>query len=105
FLLNAASYIAVILALAGIRLPAEPALVPGKPFGGFHALAKTPGLLTLVLLAGLVATGGWPLLALLPSLADRVLGRAEGGYGTLLSAVGVGALLAALTAATIHGEV
>jgi predicted MFS family arabinose efflux permease len=105
FLLNAASYLAVIVAIAGIRLPPVPAAtVPRNPLGGFHVLAKSPGLLALVFLAGLVAAGGWPLLALLPSLAQRELGRAEGGYGTLLSCVGVGALLAALTAATIGGE-
>jgi predicted MFS family arabinose efflux permease len=59
-------------------------------------------------LASLAAVGGWPLLALLPSFAARVLGlgeAAQGGYGTMLSAVGVGALGAALTAATVGNEV
>jgi predicted MFS family arabinose efflux permease len=68
-------------------------------------LARTPGQLTLVLLAGLVASGGWPLLALLPSFSHRVLERGEGGYGTLLSAVGIGALSGALTAATFGSEI
>ena len=59
----------------------------------------------LFLLASLAAIGGWPLLALLPSFADKVLGRGQTAYGTVLSAVGVGALLAALTAATFGNEV
>jgi len=106
FLTNAASYLAVIIALVGIRLPPDPPLmISHHPLGGFHALLAAPGHLTLALLAGLVAMGGWPLLALLPSLADRELGQAEKGYGTLLSAVGVGALAAALTAATIGSDV
>lgn len=105
FLLNAASYLAVIVALVGIRLPPEPPLIIARnPLGGLHALLTVPGHFTLALLAGLVAMGGWPLLALLPSLADRELGQAEKGYGTLLSAVGVGALAAALTAATLGSD-
>jgi predicted MFS family arabinose efflux permease len=116
FLINAASYLAVIIALAGIRVAGTPPaqLKPqfadtpsgfSKRFlGGFHALAIAPGHLTLALLAGLVAMGGWPLMALLPSLASG-LGQAEGGYGTLVSAVGIGALAAALTSATFGSEI
>jgi predicted MFS family arabinose efflux permease len=106
FALNAVSYLAVIIALTGMRIPPNPD-VPhaASPHGGFRVLAHTPGLLTLVFLAGLVACGGWPLLALLPSFADRVLGHGEGGYGTLLSAVGIGALGGALVAATFANDV
>lgn len=106
FLINAVSYLAVIVALAGIHVAPEPAPISeSKPLAGFHVLAGNRDLFALVLLAGFVATGGWPLLALLPSLAEGELGHAEGGYGTLLSSVGLGALLAALTAATFAGEV
>ena len=104
FLLNAASYLAVIIALVGIRLPPQPdVVVPRNPLGGFHTLAKTPVLLMLALLGGLVAMGGWPLLGLLPSLTHD-LGQEEGVFGTLFSAIGVGALCAALTAATIGND-
>ena len=116
FLINAASYLAVIIALAGIRVAGSPPVEVNRQFtdttsgfsrrflGGFHALAIAPGHLTLAFLAGLVAMGGWPLMALLPSIASG-LGRAEGGYGTLVSAVGIGALAAALTAATFGSEI
>jgi predicted MFS family arabinose efflux permease len=105
FGLNAVSYLAVILALAWIRVPPDPdAVVPGSPGGGFRVLARTPGLLALVLLAGLVGGAGWPLLALLPSFADKELDLGEAGYGTLLSSVGLGALSGALAAATFGSE-
>lgn len=106
FIVNAVSYLAIILALALIRVPPEPVPTDAvNAHGGFRVLARRPGMLTLVLLAGLVAIGGWPLLPLLPMLATAELHRAEGGYGTLLSAVGIGALTGALTAASIANEV
>lgn len=106
FLLNAVSYVAVILALAWIYLPQhwDDKSIPSIG-GAWRALAATPGLLTVTLLAGIIAGHGWPLLALLPSFASKELGLAEGGYGTLLSAVGIGALAAALTAATFGSDV
>lgn len=110
FVFNALSYAAIIGALALIRVPAaRPAVrAPGAEVGGFAVIARRPGLRTMFGLASLAAVGGWPLLALLPSFAAQVLGlgdQAQGGYGTMLSAVGVGALGAALTAATVGNEV
>ena len=105
FVVNAVSYLAILAAIALIR--ARPA-VPDTPQrvrgGGFGVLAKQPGMLVLVILAGAAAVGGWPLMALLPSFADSVLGAGQAGYSFLLSAVGVGALVAALTAATFGTE-
>ncbi len=106
FCVNAVSYLAVLLALAWMTLPPEePVPAVRTPGGGFGVLARDRRLLALVLVAGLAAVGGWPLLALLPSFASQVLGRAEDGYSMMLSAVGGGALLAALTAATYGSEV
>jgi predicted MFS family arabinose efflux permease len=106
FYLNALSYGAVLVALVLIRVPqATGAAAPPSAGGGFRVLARQPGMLALVLVAGLVAIGGWPLLPLLPSVAAKELGHGEGAYGTLLSAVGIGALAAALTAATFGNDV
>jgi predicted MFS family arabinose efflux permease len=110
FVFNALSYGAIIGALLLIDEPAaKPAVrAPGGEVGGFRVIARRPGLRTVFALASLAAVGGWPLLALLPSFASRALGlgdKAQGGYGTMLSAVGVGALGAALTAASVGNEV
>src|SRR5688572_20071418 len=107
FVVNALSYLAVIGALLLIRLPAvEPGAVPiPTPVGGFRVIGRQPGLAIVFVLASLAAIGGWPLLALLPSFVETILNRGPTGYGTVLSAVGIGALAAALTAASIANEV
>jgi predicted MFS family arabinose efflux permease len=107
FIANALSYLAVIAALSLMHAPqAElcPVTMPTEG-GGFRVIARRPGLAILFALTSLAAVGGWPLLALLPSFAEKVLGMGQGAYGTILSAVGVGALCAALTAASFGNEV
>jgi predicted MFS family arabinose efflux permease len=112
FVVNALSYLAVIGALALIRVPPAAdcdGLAPAEGGGGFRVIGRRPGLRMLFVVAGLAAIGGWPLLALLPSFAETRLGRGQAAapadYGTVLSAVGIGALGAALTAATVGNEV
>ena len=107
FVVNALSYLAVIGALFLIRAPTDPVPVAGpvSEGGGFRVIARRPGLRSLFAIAALAAIGGWPLLALLPSFSATVLERGQAEYGTLQSAVGVGALAAALVAATFGNEV
>jgi predicted MFS family arabinose efflux permease len=106
FFFNALSYVPVLIALLMM-----------KNFRESHATAKAeesetrlavlrrePRLVLLIVLAGWVAVAGWPLLSLLPAFAEKVLNHNERGYSLMLSAVGVGALLAALTAATYGTE-
>jgi predicted MFS family arabinose efflux permease len=105
FLINALSYIAVLGALLLMRDFRESHEArPAVPESGLTVLRRHPRLLMLILLAGWVSAAGWSLLALLPAFAEKVLGMKEGGYSTMLSTVGVGALLAALTAATFGSE-
>jgi predicted MFS family arabinose efflux permease len=104
-LINALSYIAVLGALLLMHGFRESHV--GKPQtreGSLAVLRRHPRLLMLIALAGWVSASGWSLLALLPAFAENVLGMMEGGYSTMLSSVGVGALLAALTAATFGNE-
>jgi MFS family permease len=105
FLLNAASYLAVLVALLLMELPAHTA--PNRPEGveitssAFRYLWQRPQLLAIVLTAGTTALSGWPFLSLLPALAEHVLEmHAAEGYSLMLSSTGMGALLAALTVAT-----
>lgn len=104
FLLNGLSFLAVLVALARMRSDAPPptrermdgwkALREGFRYVGSH-----PVLALLLPLTIAVALFGWPLLALLPAIAQKHLHAAESGYSSLLSAFGVGALAAALLVA------
>jgi MFS family permease len=106
FLVNAASYVAVLVALSRMDIsgaPAPRADPPGNSalkslLEGFRYLGKRRMLTFLVLLAGSTALWGWPFLSLLPAIADH-FGAGPAGMSWLYSGVGVGALLAALTLA------
>jgi Transmembrane secretion effector len=103
FLLNGLTFVAVLLALAAMRLPPRvptPARDIRPPAGGFRHLAAHPRLLLLLALAGAMAFFGWPVLALLPALSDQSLGAGSDGYAWMLSAIGFGALVGALALAT-----
>ena len=106
FLLNGLSFVAVLAALALMTLPwrAAPSAAHHEEkaslWAGFHYVAGRPALLLLLVLTGALSLFGWPVLSLLPALADQHLHRSEGGYGSMLSALGAGAMLAALLVAT-----
>src|SRR5262245_7828588 len=103
FLLNALSYLAVLAALARMRVAAP---LNTRPRGGlsllagFRYVAAHSGLRLLLPLTAAMSLFGWPLLALLPALARNHLRAHEGGYSAMLSAIGVGALIAALLVAS-----
>jgi MFS family permease len=109
FLLNGLSYFAVLAALAAMNpltLRAPPAC--GKERGslasilaGFGYLRQRRALAALILLAGVMTFFGWAFMVLLPALAQRQMGLREAGYCFLLSATGVGALVAAFTVASL----
>jgi MFS family permease len=60
---------------------------------------------TLLILFAIVGVFGWSYSVLMPAFATDVLKTGPGGYGALLSANGVGALLGALTVASIGHKV
>lgn len=104
FILNGVSFIAVLVGLALMRLPAF--VPPAKPHStgrhileGFRYVAGHRQLRILLLLFGVVGIFGWSYSVLLPAYATDILHVSESGYGVLLSANGVGALLGALTVA------
>lgn len=104
FSLNAISYVAVLFALRSIRVPGDVhrdrSSQPGSIWGGIHYLANHAALGGLVLLTLLFCVFAWPILTLLPGYTKEQLGRAESTYSSLLSALGGGALCAALATAT-----
>src|SRR5581483_1632379 len=106
FLFNGLSYLAVLAALWCMDVqgaaPTHACLKKPSFFDGFHHLGDRPGLVLLLVLTGAMSLFAWPILSLLPALADQTLhAREDGsGYGTLLCSFGVGALLAALLVAS-----
>jgi MFS family permease len=85
FLINGLSFVGVLAALALMTLPwraAPPAAHhPEKTslWAGFRYLAGRPELVLLLVLTGALSLFGWPVLSLLPALADRHLHAGEGG--------------------------
>ena len=115
---NALSYAAVLLGLTMIeRPPRVPvrALTPGpmravRRIGGeigdgLAYIARTPPLNELMLLVVVFSSCAVPYLALMPVMARDVLGLGAGGYGALLTCVGVGGLTGALFLASVGRQV
>jgi len=104
FLINAASFVAVIVALWRMR-PAE--LIRSEPTPrakgqlreGLAYVAQTPALRRPLLLMAVVGTFGFNFATLLPLLATESLHQGAGGYGVLFSAMGIGAVAGGLVIA------
>lgn len=103
FLFNSVSFIAVLFALRGIRVPdvpAEAGRTSDSAWDGIRYLAAHRKLGGLVLLTLVFCVFAWPTLTLFPSYTRERLGRTEETYSFLVSSLGGGALIAALTTAT-----
>jgi MFS family permease len=102
FALNALSYVAVLAALRRIDAPeTDRRMKPaGSPLDGFRYVRSRPPLLLLLVCTALVSAFGWPTLTLFPPYTKLVLNHAEKEYSLLVSALGVGALVASLANAT-----
>ena len=107
FALNAASYIAVLGALAAVRLPRGAGTATGPVLRniqeGFSYAFGFPPIRDLILLLGLVSLVGIPYTVLFPIFARDVLGGGAGTLGLLTSAAGLGALAGALVLASRGG--
>ncbi|HET7009912.1 MAG TPA: MFS transporter [Anaerolineales bacterium] len=108
FLMNGISYLAVLFGLIGMRLAALP--VNHAPTRGWAALGEGLSylrgdrrLLGLVSMVALFSVIGYPYNVLLPALARDTYGLGAEGFGGLMAAMGVGALVAGVSLA-IRGE-
>jgi MFS family permease len=107
FVLNALSYLAVLLALARIDLPAH---LPPPPAPLLHGLAEgvryafaSPPIRVILPMVAWMGFVGMPYTVLLPRIADQVLGGGSETYGFLMTASGMGALLGAIFLASRQG--
>jgi MFS family permease len=108
FFANGVSYVAVIIGLFMMRLPApKPLAAPASPLAhimeGFRFVRHTAPIRALLLLLGLVSLVAMPYTVLMPLFADRILHGGARTLGILMGATGVGALLGALTLASRRG--
>ncbi|MCS6779398.1 MAG: MFS transporter [Geminicoccaceae bacterium] len=105
FLLNAVSYLPLVLALLLWKRPAAEDDLPrervaGAVLGGFRYAAETPGIRAVLVRSALFAFAAAAALPLLPLLArDRLAGGAA-SYGILLGLFGLGAMASAFF---VHG--
>ncbi len=107
FAVDAASFLAVIVALALMRESElhSPAAIPHPDSfsavmtqlrEGLHYVRITPLVLIAVLVVGLVSTFGMNFSVIIPAYATDVLQSGAAGYGFLMAASGLGSLVAAL---------
>ncbi len=108
FLVNALSFVAVILGLLAIRLPRRtPAKSPvsllANMLEGCRFAWSTPFVRSALLLLGTGSMLGVSYATLMPVFAGEVLHSGARGLGILLASAGVGSLAAALTLAARRG--
>ena len=105
FFLNAVSYMAVLVALLRMRVRRPPAPAQLQPLGtgfvsGLRYVWGAPPLRTLLVLLGAVCGLSVQYAMLMPVFARTVFDAGAEGYGLLLTAGGIGAMLSSLQLAT-----
>ncbi len=104
FLLNAVSYLAVLLGLALIRIGAQARdTSEGSWIGGIREgvayAVRTPRVRTILVMVAISSVFGMSYSILMPAIARDVLGGDQRTLGFLLGAAGAGAVLGALSIA------
>ena len=110
FLIDALSYLAVIVALLamreneldtrpGIKRPESVSAVVHSLREGLGYVRRTRVVLVATLVIGLVSTFGMNFTVVIPPLVETVLHSDATGYGFLMAAMGVGSMISALTIA------
>jgi MFS family permease len=104
FLADGISYIAVIIGLLMMRIPARARSASETSAlsdirEGFSFVRRTSPIRALLILLGLVSLVAMPYSVLMPIFADKILHSGARGLGILMGATGVGALVGALTLA------
>ena len=107
FLVDAISYVAVILSLLAMRFTRVPRPKPEQRVGqelreGFNYVARFAPVRALLLIVTIVSIFGTPYVVLMPAIASSVLHGGAKTLGILMTASGVGALLGTVYLASRH---
>jgi MFS family permease len=99
---NAVSFLAVVVVMLSIRLPAPSAHARAEKFfrsiaDGFRFVHREPGLRVTALAMCLNTFLAAPFIALVPAMALKVLDSGSGGTAVLVTAQGAGAVLMAFS--------
>ncbi|HLB81593.1 MAG TPA: MFS transporter [Gemmatimonadales bacterium] len=110
FFLNGVSYLAVIAGLLAMRLP--PHVRTPRTWSASTGLSEAVAFIrgdrrvsSLVVLMALFSIFGFPYFVMMPVFARDVLHRGAAGYGLLMTAVGIGALIGALAVALLDRRI
>lgn len=108
FAINAVSYLAVLAGLLAMRWQAVPQQPPegsvlSRLREGVRFVAHHKPICALMILLGVSSLMGMPYTVLMPIFADQILGGGPTTLGSLMSASGLGALLAAILLASRPG--
>lgn len=103
FVVNAASFVAVIGALAAMRVPSQPQPLPDSSWShlieGFrYAWHHVPVRSILMVLAA-TTLAGMPAVVLMPFFAEDIFHRGSEGLGFLMGTMGLGAVIGTLVLA------
>jgi MFS family permease len=101
FLLNAFSFLGVVLVLYRWPRPAADSVLPAERFlgamrTGVRYVRHSPEVLAVIVRGAVFVVCASSLWALLPVVARTDLGRGPAGYGLLLTALGIGAVAGAM---------
>jgi predicted MFS family arabinose efflux permease len=107
FTVNAASYVALVAVLARWRPPRAPQLLPRESLGlamaaGVRYVAMSPAIGSVLLRSAIFGVGASALMALMPLVANDLIGGGPLTYGALLGAFGAGAVAGAIGAAKLR---
>ena len=105
-LLNAATYLFPILALASIRVLDIGQDTQHRPLGtalseGISTLWKQPIILATISLMAVVGGLAWPVYGMMPAFAEDVLGKGSIGLGALLAAGALGSVIGTIAVARL----
>jgi len=106
FYINAVSYIAIIACLAMMKLEAQPEKREARPLWkelreGLSYVRHAPALSSFIFMVAVTSLFSIPYIALMPIFARDILNVGAKGLGVLMGSAGIGALIGALTLATV----